>query len=69
MSVDEESNYHSWEYTVKNIFSGNTSNILLEFTATCDLSNPEIRAAYKNKIIFDCAVVDSYQSLLEKVMR
>ena len=54
MSADEESSYHSWEQTVKNIFSRNSYNILLEFTATCDLANPAIRTAYENKIIFDC---------------
>lgn len=53
LSKDEEDNYHSWEQTVKNIFDRNNENILLEFTATCDLANPQIRAEYENKIIFD----------------
>lgn len=53
LSRDEEDNYHSWEQTVKNIFDRNSENILLEFTATCDLANPQIRAEYENKIIFD----------------
>lgn len=60
MSADEESSYHSWEQTVKNIFSRNADNILLEFTATCDLANPSIRAAYENKIIFDYALAKFY---------
>ncbi len=60
MSADEESSYHSWEQTVKNIFSRNPDNILLEFTATCDLVNPSIRAAYENKIIFDYALAKFY---------
>lgn len=60
MSADEEENYHSWEQTVKNIFSRNADNILLEFTATCDLANPTIRAAYENKIIFDYALAKFY---------
>lgn len=60
MSAEEESNYHSWEQTVKNIFSRNADNILLEFTATCDLANPAIRAAYENKIIFDYALTKFY---------
>ena len=60
MSADEESSYHSWEQTVKNIFSRNVDNILLEFTATCDLANPAIRAAYENKIIFDYALAKFY---------
>lgn len=53
LSKDEEDNYHSWEQTVKSIFDRNSENILLEFTATCDLANPKIRAEYENKIIFD----------------
>lgn len=66
MSVDEESNYHSWEQTVKNIFSRNADNILLEFTATCDLGNPTIRAAYENKIIFDYALAKFYSDRYSK---
>ena len=52
-SKDEEENKHSWEQTVKSIFDRNSENVLLEFTATCDLANPQIRAEYENKIIFD----------------
>lgn len=53
LSKDEEESKHSWEQTVKTIFERNNENILLEFTATCDLANPQIRAEYENKIIFD----------------
>jgi len=42
----------SWEYTVQKILNSNTKNILLEFTATIDLSNQNIREKYKEKIIF-----------------
>lgn len=66
MSADEESSYHSWEQTVKNIFSRNAHNILLEFTATCDLANPAIRAAYENKIIFDYALAKFYNDRYSK---
>ena len=66
MSADEESSYHSWEQTVKNIFSRNADNILLEFTATCDLANPAIRAAYENKIIFDYALAKFYSDRYSK---
>ena len=60
MSVDENLNYHSWEHTVKNIFSKNSDNILLEFTATCDVTNPAIRTTYENKIIFDYTLAKFY---------
>lgn len=53
MSKDEEASYKSWEYTVHRIFCANRDNVLLEFTATCDIKNPLIKAEYENKIIFD----------------
>lgn len=53
MSKDEEASYKSWEYTVRHIFNSNRGNVLLEFTATCDIKNPLIRAEYENKIVFD----------------
>lgn len=66
MSADEESSCHSWEQTVKNIFNRNADNILLEFTATCDLANPAIRASYENKIIFDYALAKFYSDRYSK---
>ena len=65
-TTDEDELYHSWEQTVKNIFCRNTENILLEFTATCDLSNQAIRAAYENKIIFDYALTKFYNDKYSK---
>lgn len=50
---DEQANYHSWEYTVRRIFEMNKDNVLLEFTATCDIHNPQIRAEYESKIVYD----------------
>ena len=66
MSAEEESRYHSWEQTVKSIFSRNADNILLEFTATCDLENPAIRAAYESKIIFDYTLAKFYNDRYSK---
>jgi len=51
MTAEEEENFQSWESTVKRIFEADNDNILLEFTATCDLENANIKAAYENKII------------------
>ena len=42
----------SWEYTVEKIFRSNLKNILLEFTATIDRGNQNIRQKYEDKIIF-----------------
>ena len=53
MSKDEEESYKSWEYTVHRIFGANRDNVLLEFTATCDIKNSLIKAEYENKIVFD----------------
>lgn len=50
---DEQENYRSWEYTARHIFEMNKDNVLLEFTATCDIHNPQIRAEYESKIVYD----------------
>lgn len=50
---DEQDNYKSWEYTVRRIFEMNKDNVLLEFTATCDIHIPQIRAEYESKIVYD----------------
>ena len=50
---EEQVSYHSWEQTVRRIFETNRENVLLEFTATCDVKNPQIRAEYESKIVFD----------------
>ena len=47
---------HNWEQTVMRIFhSGENElpNILLEYTATADLTDPHISAKYADKLIFD----------------
>lgn len=46
----------NWESTVMRIFNkdnGELPNVLLEFTATADLTDPAIAAKYENKVIFD----------------
>ena len=53
MNREETESYKSWESTVRRIFGTNRDNILLEFTATCDIENPLIKTEYKNKIVFD----------------
>lgn len=53
LSQAEKEDKSNWEYTVNRIFQSNKDNILLEFTATCDLKNPYILSAYERKIIVD----------------
>ncbi|WP_373897565.1 DEAD/DEAH box helicase family protein [Haloimpatiens sp. FM7315] len=48
--IEEEQN---WEYSVNKVFRANKDNIMLEFTATCDLKDPNVLAKYVDKIIFD----------------
>ena len=43
----------TWESTVYKIFTANQENILLEFTATIDLEDGNIKDKYKDKILFD----------------
>ncbi len=50
---EEQASYHSWEQTVRRIFETNKDNVLLEFTATCDLNNLQIKAEYESKIVYD----------------
>jgi type III restriction enzyme len=53
LSKEEQDSYHSWEQTVRRIFETNRDNVLLEFTATCDINNPMIRSEYESKIVYD----------------
>ena len=43
----------SWEGTVSEIFRQHPENMLLEFTATVDLSHEAIREKYHDKILYD----------------
>jgi type III restriction enzyme len=53
LTQTEEKERRSWEYTIiKGIFERNPINILLEFTATIDLGNQNVRQKYEDKIIF-----------------
>jgi len=53
LTQTEEEDKRSWEYTTINgIFERSPKNILLEFTATIDLGNQNIKQKYEDKIIF-----------------
>ena len=43
----------SWEQTVRRIHDARPDNVLLEFTATCNVRDEAIRAKYEDKIVFD----------------
>ena len=50
---ESESN---WERTTQNLLKANEENILLEFTATQDLTNVNVAEKYRDKIIYDYAL-------------
>jgi len=63
---------NSWEYTIiSKIFNKNPKNILLEFTATIDLSNENIKNKYEDKIIFQYDLkqfrLDKYSKEIEVI--
>ncbi|MCD7779075.1 MAG: DEAD/DEAH box helicase family protein [Candidatus Gastranaerophilales bacterium] len=53
LSKSEKEDKNSWETTVNRIFNADRNNVLLEFTATCDLKNQYIMNEYEKKIIVD----------------
>lgn len=56
LTKEEESEKSSWEATEKRIFNGDNGqlpNVLLEFTATADLDDPNIAKKYEDKVIYD----------------
>ncbi|MCD6219804.1 DEAD/DEAH box helicase family protein, partial [Candidatus Calescamantes bacterium] len=52
LNKTEEEMKKTWEYTIMQILDSNLENIMLEYTATIDLENPNIYSKYKDKIIF-----------------
>lgn len=53
LNKEEQEEIVSWEGTVNRIFRASPENILLEFTATADLSDLAIFQKYFDKILFD----------------
>ncbi|MBR5913735.1 MAG: DEAD/DEAH box helicase family protein [Selenomonadaceae bacterium] len=65
-AAGKKDNVNTWEQTVKHIFNRNAENILLEFTATCDVKNPAISMEYEDKIIFDYPLQKFYNDKYSK---
>lgn len=65
-SAAEVESRQNWEQTVEKILGMNSANVLLEFTATCDLANPSIRAKYEDKIVFDYPLKKFYTECYSK---
>lgn len=54
-SKDKKENEENatWEDTVNKIFLANKDNVLLEFTATCDIQDVNVKSKYIDKIIYN----------------
>lgn len=66
LNATEETSRLNWEQTVDRILDMNGANVLLEFTATCDLANAAIHAKYEDKIVFDYPLKKFYTELYSK---
>lgn len=69
VSKDDEQHTQNWESTVMRIFNkdnGSLPNILLEFTATAELTDKAIAQKYENKIIFDYPLKNFCEDLYSK---
>lgn len=53
LSKDEANDIISWEGTVNKILYSNPENYLIEFTATADLENSNIKEKYSDKLLFN----------------
>ncbi|MEK7611972.1 MAG: DEAD/DEAH box helicase family protein [Patescibacteria group bacterium] len=56
LDKEEQEEATSWERTVDRIFKANSQNILLEYTATIELSHPAVAKKYADKIIYQYAL-------------
>lgn len=62
LTKNEEADKNSWEYSVLNAFSRNKDNIMLEFTATADLKDKNVKLKYEDKIIYNYPLLEFRQS-------
>ena len=62
---EEESN-RKWEYSVMNALIQNKNNIMLEFTATCNLKDANVNNKYKDKTVFNYSLVSFRESKYTK---
>lgn len=59
----------SWEYTVNKIFQSNPENIMLEYTATVELSHPAVKEKYNDKIIMQYTLKEFREDLYSKEIK
>lgn len=69
LTKEEEKDKKSWEATEREIFNsdnGKLPNVLLEFTATADLDDPNIAKKYEDKIIYNYPLKKFREDLYSK---
>lgn len=69
VSPEDEQHTRDWESTVMRIFNkdnGLLPNVLLDFTATADLTDPLIAQKYEDKVIFDYPLKKFREDLYSK---
>lgn len=59
----------SWESTVRDIFNAHSENVMLEFTATADLTEPAIQEKYQDIVLFDYPLKQFRQDLYSKEVK
>ncbi|MDU7496809.1 DEAD/DEAH box helicase family protein [Sneathia sanguinegens] len=62
LTEEEEADKNSWEYSVMNAFNKNKDHVLLEFTATADIKDKNVRAKYLDKLIYNYPLFNFRQS-------
>lgn len=60
---------NTWETTITRMFQANPENILLEFTATLELSHPMIASKYNSKLLYDYALAKFRQDGYSKEVK
>ncbi|WP_217521900.1 DEAD/DEAH box helicase family protein [Vibrio metschnikovii] len=66
----EEQHYvDSWESTIRKVFTANSSNVMLEFTATADIADPQIKEKYKDIVLFDYPLKNFREDLYSKEVK
>lgn len=69
LNTKEAQEKNTWENTVMEIFNANYENIMLEYTATVDLNNPEICKKYKDKLIYEYSLKEFRQDGYSKEVK
>lgn len=68
-SKEEQHSVESWENTIREIFTANSSNVMLEFTATADIADQKIKEKYQDIVLFDYPLKNFREDLYSKEVK